>query len=147
MRRLALLAALLGLAGCASDAGVEGARWFSGTSDDGRPTALYGLPDSAAFFLFECRPAERGLAFRTVDSDLFDGARPITIAVGRVRFVGEERLERGDGMAIARSRIPLDHPLTDALALGREPIRFRGGRVPGSPLLYDLIRACRAAGG
>ncbi|HEX8525348.1 hypothetical protein [Allosphingosinicella sp.] len=149
MRRAncAALAALL--AGCASvSPPAEELSWYYrdgyGTGDPERPIGLYGLPETSAFYIFECVPHERALEIISVDVEEFAGARPIAVRVGNAEWRGVERMDPPDGQAMSRASIPLGHPVLDAVAAGRGPIRVDGGRLSGGEVPARVVRECRA---
>ena len=112
------------------------------------PMALYGPPETLAYLTLSCDRAAGALELATLDSDLFEGDRPIAMEAGGVRWSGTERLDPPDLVAVARASIPLDHPVVGALAQGATPLIISGASgkpssIPNDALIGRVIRECR----
>lgn len=144
----AAVTATLALAGCATADSQSRWTYRTGETALAAPSALYGPPATSADLVMDCLPPVRAIAFRTVETDLLEGTRPIRIRVGQARFDGTEQPEPGDGMPISRTLIPLEAPILTALAAGQGPITVtvnrRTGRIPNGPALAQMVRECRA---
>jgi len=153
MMRVAAAGAALLLAACATTRPMpDDHRWYYrdsyGTAADAdQPIGLYGPPETSALYILECRRAERAIALVSVDVEPFEGSRPLGLRVGRARWSGEERMGNSDGYDMSRAMVPLDHPVFDAIAAGRGPIRVvhpaGTAPLPGGEVPARVVRECR----
>lgn len=136
----------LTIAGCATvgnDAGTDGDR-FAWQRRDG--TALFGVPNSEASLIIECRPDERAVHLLLVGRE-DERSEPVRIVVDGVGFSGVEVPAPADGMGISHVAIPIDDPVVIRIGRGAQRIAFQysgsHGSVPAGAVPAAMISDCR----